>query len=100
MRDFYDIWSLSRLHAFEGDRLPRAIAATFARRNTTIPTEPPDALTVAFAEDVSKQRQWSAFLDGIEVAAIPLAEITSAIRDFIMPHVAAVRGSQAAPNHP
>lgn len=95
MKDFYDIWSLSRLHTFEGDRLARAIAATFIRRNTPIPTELPDALTAAFAQDVSKQRQWSAFLDGIEVAAVPLADITSAIRDFIMPHVAAARGSRA-----
>lgn len=95
MKDFYDIWSLSRLHTFEGDRLARAIAATFVRRNTPIPTELPDALTAAFAQDVSKQRQWSAFLDGIEVAAVPLADITSAIRDFIMPHVAAARGNRA-----
>lgn len=77
------------------DRLARAIAATFIRRNTPIPTELPDALTAAFAQDVSKQRQWSAFLHGIEVAAVPLADITSAIRDFIMPHVAAARGSRA-----
>jgi predicted nucleotidyltransferase component of viral defense system len=93
MKDFYDIWSLSRARSFAGDRLARAIAATFARRNTAIPTEPPDALTAAFADDVSKQRQWNSFLDGIEVAAIPLAQITSAIRDFIMPHVKAARGA-------
>lgn len=95
MKDFYDIWSLSRLHAFEGNRLARAITATFARRHTPIPTEPPDALTAAFAEDVSKQRQWSAFLDGIEVAAPPLADVTSTIRDFIMPHVEFARGRNA-----
>jgi predicted nucleotidyltransferase component of viral defense system len=88
MKDFYDIWSLSRTQPFEGDRLARAITATFARRNTPIPVEPPDALTAAFSQDVSKQRQWQAFLDGIEVAAIPLDQITSAIRDFIMPHAA------------
>lgn len=41
MKDFYDIWSLSRQHAFEGDRLARAVAATFARRNTAIPAEVP-----------------------------------------------------------
>ena len=41
MKDFYDIWMLSRTHEFKGDALARAIAATFARRKTDIPTEPP-----------------------------------------------------------
>jgi hypothetical protein len=44
MKDFYDIWILARSHEFHGDRLARAIAATFARRKTGIPSERPDAL--------------------------------------------------------
>ena len=48
MKDFYDIWILSRTFQFAEDRLARAIAATFARRQTTVPTDPPDALTSAF----------------------------------------------------
>jgi hypothetical protein len=34
MKDFYDIWLLAQSYAFDGDRLARAIAATFARRKT------------------------------------------------------------------
>jgi predicted nucleotidyltransferase component of viral defense system len=45
MKDFYDIWVLSRASEFNDDRLARAIAATFARRNTEIPSELPDAQT-------------------------------------------------------
>jgi predicted nucleotidyltransferase component of viral defense system len=45
MKDFYDIWLLSRSYEFTGDGLARAIAATFVRRKTPIPTELPDALT-------------------------------------------------------
>src|SRR3546814_8499678 len=60
MKDFYDIWILKRSFSFDDDRLARAIAATFARRGTAIPTEPPDALTPAFAADEQKQRQWRA----------------------------------------
>jgi hypothetical protein len=92
MKDFYEIWMLSRSYEFDPDRLSQAIGATFARRKTAIPTELPDAFTPAFAEDVSKQRQWKTFLDSIEVPAIPLDQIISAIRDFVMPHVAAARG--------
>ena len=40
MKDLYDIWVLSRNFEFKGDKLPRAIAATFARRKTEIPKEP------------------------------------------------------------
>ena len=39
MKDFYDVWILSRSHEFDDDRLPRAIAATFERRGTAIPLE-------------------------------------------------------------
>jgi predicted nucleotidyltransferase component of viral defense system len=53
MKDIYDIWVLSRTHEFKGDNLARAIVATFARRKTEIPSEPPDALTPAFAEDTA-----------------------------------------------
>ncbi len=52
MRDFYDIWVLGRSFAFDDNRLPRAIAATFEPRGTAIPQDPPDALTQAFASDV------------------------------------------------
>jgi hypothetical protein len=35
MKDFYDIWMLSRASEFNDDRLARSNAATFARRNTS-----------------------------------------------------------------
>jgi hypothetical protein len=57
MKDFYDIWALARSYEFAGDRLARAIAATFARRGTAVPIEPPDALTRAFAEQPGKAEQ-------------------------------------------
>jgi Nucleotidyl transferase AbiEii toxin, Type IV TA system len=61
IKDFYDIWILSRSFNFEDDRLARAIAATFARRSSAIPDGLPDALTPEFAADEQKRRQWRAF---------------------------------------
>lgn len=58
LKDFYDIWVLSRLFAFDDDRLARALAATFARRGAALPTEAPDALTPGFSGDPEKQAQW------------------------------------------
>lgn len=89
MKDFYDIWILSRTFTFEGDRLARAIAATFARRQTLIPTEPPDALTPAFAADKAKQAQWRAFVADVDIDPGDLAAVIDHLAHFLMPHAGA-----------
>jgi predicted nucleotidyltransferase component of viral defense system len=57
MKDFYDIWVLSRAYEFDPERLRRAIRATFDRRATPIPRVAPDALTSLFSASASKQQQ-------------------------------------------
>jgi predicted nucleotidyltransferase component of viral defense system len=91
MKDFYDVWLLARSHEFRGDRLARAIAATFARRKTEIPVERPDALTSAFAEDQTKQQQWAGFLRDVSQNPGSLAEMTEALAAFLMPHAGEAR---------
>jgi predicted nucleotidyltransferase component of viral defense system len=61
MKDHYDVWMLSSTVDLGPERVRQAIAATFARRNTLVPTQVPDGLTNAFAADAGKQRQWDAF---------------------------------------
>jgi predicted nucleotidyltransferase component of viral defense system len=61
MKDFYDIWLLSRTFEFKDDKLSRAISATFARRKTDIPSELPDALTTDFVNDRQKIQQWNSY---------------------------------------
>ncbi|UVK49997.1 nucleotidyl transferase AbiEii/AbiGii toxin family protein (plasmid) [Mesorhizobium sp. AR02] len=86
MKDFYDIWILSRSFTFDDDRLPRAISATFARRGTAIPQDLPDALTPAFAEDAQKQRQWRAFVGDVAHDPGDLGNVTRDIAAFLMRH--------------
>jgi hypothetical protein len=74
LKDFYDIWILAQTYDFKDDRLARAIAATFARRKTEIPTERPDGLTSAFAGDPTKQQQWVALVEEVAVNPGPLVE--------------------------
>ena len=62
MKDFYDLAVIGSRTELDGATLAGAIAATFARRNTALPTERPLALTRQFSEDVTKVRQWQAFL--------------------------------------
>lgn len=91
MKDFYDIWILSRSFPFDDDRLPRAIAATFARRGTDIPTELPDALSPAFAADEQKQRQWRVFVADVALDPGALAAVIEDLRTFLMAHAASAR---------
>ncbi len=85
MKDFYDIWILSRSFTFDDDRLAQAIAATFERRKTTVPTELPDALTAAFAADEQKQKQWRVFVEDVAVDPGPLAPVLEELGGFLMP---------------
>ena len=56
MKDYYDVWMLTRTFTLDPLRLRQAIAATFARRVTAIPALVPDGLSDAFATDTAKQR--------------------------------------------
>ncbi len=86
MKDFYDIWILSRSFSFDDDRLARAISATFARRGTAIPTGLPAALTAAFAGDAQKQRQWRAFVEGVAHDPGSLDKVIEDLAAFLLPH--------------
>ena len=55
MKDYYDVWMLTRTFTLDPLRLRQAIAATFARRVTAIPALVPDGLSDAFATDPAKQ---------------------------------------------
>jgi Nucleotidyl transferase AbiEii toxin, Type IV TA system len=87
MKDFYDIWVLSRDFAFDGKLLSRAIAATFARRGTALPTTLPTAFTPDFSGDKSKQAQWSAFVrrGRLVVDAPSFEEVVTVLKSFIWP---------------
>ena len=91
IKDFYDIWKLSREHQFEGDGLARAIAATFARRKTAIPIERPVGLTKAFADDPAKQQLWKSFADTIGAELPQLGEVIEELATFLTPHARAAR---------
>jgi hypothetical protein len=77
MKDFYDLAVIGRRTVLDGATLASAIAATFARRNTTLPTQRPLALTKQFGEDAAKLRQWQAFLNKNRITGDSLAETVS-----------------------
>ena len=91
MKDFYDVWVLSKTYVFDDERLPKAIAATFDRRATPLPDALPDALTAAFARDETKRRQWTAFSADLAIATGPFESVIEDLAAFLMPKVAQAR---------
>jgi predicted nucleotidyltransferase component of viral defense system len=70
MKDFFDIWLLSRQFDFEGQRLAAAIEKTFSIRRADIQSEP-IALTNSFAGDPAKVTQWRAFIRKNRLTNVP-----------------------------
>ena len=80
LKDYFDLWLLLGEGGLDETLLSRAIAATFARRGTALPSAWPIGLTDAFATDVAKQRQWHAFLRKNQLEAPALTEVVRALR--------------------
>ena len=82
MKDYFDIWTLSRQFDFDGQTLGNAIARTFSNRGTKIVPEP-IGLTAKFADDPTKKSQWRGFIRKSRLDASPdLAEVIVGYRQF------------------
>jgi hypothetical protein len=94
MKDFYDLAVIGRRTELNGATLAAAIAATFARRNTALPTERPLALTRQFGEDPAKVRQWRGFLNKNHLNAGSLAD-TVLLLDLLLWPATVVAAAQS-----
>lgn len=96
MKDFFDLAVIARRTKVDGATLAQAIAATFARRQTALPTERPLALTRQFSEDAAKLRQWQAFLNKNRIEASSLGDTVALLDDLLWPPTqVAAAGSHA-----
>lgn len=86
MKDFYDVWLLASLYAFDGELLARAVAATFENRGTGIDVAPV-GFTPAFTEQSSTLAQWVVFRSRIPNAQCPdtLADVVTFLSRFLLP---------------
>ena len=98
MKDFYDIWLLSRQFDFDGTELAKAIRLTFEQRGTTLPAEI-EAFTEPFIE--TKQTQWAAFWKRLQQNHVPASfrEITASVDRFLSPIVAALSSGKPSPTN-
>lgn len=100
MKDFFDIWLLSRQFDFKGSVLAKAIGKTFKNRSTAISREPA-IFTAAFSKDKIKQTQWSAFIRKNRLIAAPAAfpDTLSAIAIFLKPVLASLSAGKPFPSN-
>ena len=85
LKDFYDLWLVSRTFDFNHQALSDAVCRTFQRRETALPDALPTGLTDEFAAAWSTQ--WRAFLGRERMAAVPdsLAVVVADLRGFLLP---------------
>ena len=88
MKDFYDIWFLSRTFDFRGETLIEAIEKTFEKRKTPLIDEP-TVFNLTFMKDDTKQVQWRGFVEKTKLTDAPLSfeDIAAGIKDFLQPIV-------------
>ena len=95
MKDYFDIWTLSRQFDFDGQTLGNAIAKTFSNRGTKIVPEP-IGLTAKFADDPTKKSQWRGFIRKSRLDASPdLGEVIVAIASFLVPLATALSAGKS-----
>ncbi len=71
MKDFFDLWVLSRQFDFDGATLASAIQRTFAHRKTVVVSRP-TALTDVFTSDTSKHPSGKVSFERPDLMPYPL----------------------------
>lgn len=96
MKDFYDIWLLSRQFDFNGKDLAEAVSLTFKQRGTALPEQ-----IEAFGQDFAevKQPQWAAFRKRLQQEHVPVSfqEVTTALEIFLGPIAASISEESKIP---
>lgn len=94
MKDYFDLWILSRHSNFDGAVLAQAIRATFERRGTGIPSGLPFGLTDEFGQDAQKTKQWEAFQRKNTLEPTTLITVIAALREFLLPVLTALSAGE------
>lgn len=79
LKDYFDLHALARAGGTRPEVIAAAIAATFARRQTAVPTTLPQGLSEQFARDANKVAQWDAFLGKNRLDAPSLEDVIDEI---------------------
>lgn len=90
MKDFWDVRFLIKEFDFDGALLQKAVRATFAARQTSVPQIMPTALTDAFAENASTAADWTAFIKRSRITSeTDFLTVLESLREFFAPLIEA-----------
>lgn len=84
MKDFYDIYYLSRTFDFDGLKLQTAIQETLQNRGTAYEKDSFDRI-LALADDPDMQTKWRYFLKTLGNPDMPFADVIAGIESFLLP---------------
>ena len=84
MKDFYDIYYLSRMFDFDGLKLQTAIRETLLNRGTAYEKDSFDRV-IALADDDDMQIKWRYFLKTLGNPEISFETVISGLQDFLEP---------------
>lgn len=85
MKDYYDLWAILKSQAIDESELASAIAATFSRRETEIPTTVPAGLTDLFSADPQKTQQWTTYTASIGLEGLSLIDAMDTVWTNLAP---------------
>lgn len=94
MKDFYDLWAVPRALEIEAAALDAAIATTFERRGTPVPTERPAGLSEAMAQDPTAQQRWRAYVESLDLPAEDFRSVLDEIWEMLGTSCARLRGER------
>lgn len=94
LKDYLDLSVVLEREVLDPATLATAIAATFTRRGSALPTALPIGLSDEFANDQSRQALWAAFLKKNALPAVPLTSVVTTLRTTLQPAL-----TQAASNN-
>ena len=97
MKDFYDLWVLSREYNFEGHSLSKAIELTFKNRDTSLKQE-----ITAFKREFikKKEKEWNIFVKTLSKKDSPsLSDVIESLKLFLLPIVKALTTKKLLPKY-
>lgn len=101
MKDFYDVWLMSRQFNFEEKKLVTAIKATFKNRETPLPSGKPLFAAAIYADESVQATMWKGFLKKNPIKGTPdsFKAVVSAVEEFLNdPVVAIISGRELSNN--